>query len=479
MARVKTSVLLIMFFVLIPLSPSKAFAEPQMNSPSLGWLAYIQNGDVWMKELPDGQARRLTTDGHNHSPRWSPSGEFLTFANDKGSWVIKRSGEQAKSFDPANCSERLQYSYAASCYPVNGSLVVRNADGSGTRVITSVELTAGRPITGTTVRIGGPILSPDRKWFAYDLMKVCEGQVPCYAYSGIWVAESDWRNVREVHTTGIPPQDDLAVFGWSLDSKAILFTRDPGFGISSTADGIPLEAVSIKGDKPREITEPFLWNYLDWSPDKRFLVIGEGFDRQTWTNKHITVYDLLTLSKTQLTDNRTAAISPAWSPDAQHIAFVAMADIGSVGGGDAARNGMMRRRIWVMNRDGSNKHRLTNDANYRDERPQWSADGSHILFVRLDPDDHLSLWLMRSDGSELVVADNISLPPQESIQPPIWFGYYGGTDWEEYYDWWQVAHPTSLPATGGSQTNTFPWFAIGVAVLLAGVAIYSFSQLGN
>jgi Tol biopolymer transport system component len=41
---------------------------------NLGKLAYLQEGDIWVKDLPDGHARQLTTGGHSREPRWSPSG---------------------------------------------------------------------------------------------------------------------------------------------------------------------------------------------------------------------------------------------------------------------------------------------------------------------------------------------------------------------------------------------------------------------
>ena len=33
------------------------------------------------------------------------------------------------------------------------------------------------------------------------------------------------------------------------------------------------------------------------------------------------------------------------------------------------------------------RRQLTNDPRYSDEEPQWSSDGSHILFARTDAQD--------------------------------------------------------------------------------------------
>ena len=50
--------------------------------PQLGKLAFVRGGDVWVKELPDGEAMRLTRDGRNSEPRWSGStnGDYILFA---------------------------------------------------------------------------------------------------------------------------------------------------------------------------------------------------------------------------------------------------------------------------------------------------------------------------------------------------------------------------------------------------------------
>src|SRR3569833_2157971 len=43
----------------------------------LGELAFVRGGDVWVKSLPDGEERQLTTDHLSDDPRWSTSGDWL------------------------------------------------------------------------------------------------------------------------------------------------------------------------------------------------------------------------------------------------------------------------------------------------------------------------------------------------------------------------------------------------------------------
>jgi DNA-binding CsgD family transcriptional regulator len=44
----------------------------------MGKLAFIQDGDLWVKDMPDGQPLQLTDDGKAWYPRWSRSGEWLS-----------------------------------------------------------------------------------------------------------------------------------------------------------------------------------------------------------------------------------------------------------------------------------------------------------------------------------------------------------------------------------------------------------------
>jgi Tol biopolymer transport system component len=78
--------------------------------------------------------------------------------------------------------------------------------------------------------------------------------------------------------------------------------------------------------------------------------------------------------------------SPTWSPDGNRIAF------------HSSRDG--NREIYVMNADGSNQTRLTDNPAH-DFGPSWSPDGSRIAFVS-DRDGDWNIYTMDADGSNQI-----------------------------------------------------------------------------
>ncbi len=73
---------------LVTLLTPSAIVQGETDSHSLGMLAYLKGGDWWVKELPGGQAQRLTTDERSARPTWSPSGQWLTYLKDGELWVV-------------------------------------------------------------------------------------------------------------------------------------------------------------------------------------------------------------------------------------------------------------------------------------------------------------------------------------------------------------------------------------------------------
>ena len=98
----------------------------------------------------------------------------------------------------------------------------------------------------------------------------------------------------------------------------------------------------------------------------------------------------------RLTDNPNSDSSPSWSPDGKRIAF------DSVRGDGAGR--LRHVDIYVMDADGKNQQRLTNNL-HGDKYPSWSPDGKRIVFsarkdghFRNDFGITYEIYVMDADG---------------------------------------------------------------------------------
>jgi Tol biopolymer transport system component len=87
--------------------------------------------------------------------------------------------------------------------------------------------------------------------------------------------------------------------------------------------------------------------------------------------------------QTRLTNNNAGDENPDWSPDGSKIAFV------------SNRDGNYE--IYIMNTDGSGQTRLTNN-NGEDWNPSWSPNGTKIAFVS-NRDGNFEVYVMNADGS--------------------------------------------------------------------------------
>ncbi len=392
----------------------------------LGILAYVQGGDVWILRLPGGEPLRLTTDGHNSEPRWSPSGAWLAYRNgesrvwlyhldDGESWPI-HDGRAVESFGWSSLDDRVAYSSGSE-------LFVEDADGSARTIVLPQGLPG--PGRGAQGRVGGFAWGPTGEWIAYEWREdLAEGSP---SYRGIWVVSPDG-GVR-----GDAFQGDGTIAGWSADGQHILFWEGM-FGSSSlAADGLRLLAVPPEGGEPITIARVMLphsdFVAVDPSSPARLAVISGG-GRDVWTEKELALATLPAGEWRALSLPGQAASSPSWSADGERIAYSAM-PVHEPGAGEPVRRALMQRRIWIVDVGTGALRQLTDDDAYRDERPLWSGDRTTILFARLDGDDRASLWLTPAEGGE---AEQIV---DELTPTPDWFGYYGHIEWDLLFDWWR------------------------------------------
>lgn len=141
--------------------------------------------------------------------------------------------------------------------------------------------------------------------------------------------------------------------------------------------------------------------------------------------------EFLEFEKNQVTTGDRDS-NPNWSPDGSKIVF--NVNNGALVGGDENERNY---DIYVINADGTSRTQLTSDSSISERYPSWSPDGTRIAYIEFDPDG--SYWpfggyflcTMNPDGSGRTVHP---LPPNPnpSFQDPdetCWIHEIHNTAW--------------------------------------------------
>ena len=334
----------------------------------LGESSFYGPGQIYVKQLPDGEPVQLTHDSlHKMSPKFSPDGSRITYTTLQGAgwdtWVVPVLGGQPRLF--LSNAEGLTWIGGAA----EPRLLFSEVTGRDVQmvVVTSNEkreqhrVIYAPPENGMAHRSA---LSPDGKWVLVAGEMTYVSWLPCRLTPFDGTAPG-----RIVGPT--PAQCTHAA--WSPDGKWMYFTANTGSGFHTWRQRFPdgaLEQITAG------VTEE---EGVDLAADGRSFVTSIGTRQST-----VWVHDAR--GDRQITSEGYGLL-PTISSDAKKLYYMVRA---------AAVGSFISGALWVADLETGRRMRLLPD--FLMQSYDVSPDGTRVVFVAADDAGRSPMWIAALDG---------------------------------------------------------------------------------
>ena len=167
--------------------------------------------------------------------------------------------------------------------------------------------------------------------------------------------------------------------------------------------------VSAEGGAPRQVTNgnfpnggsEFGPNRATWTPDGKYLLVSANRHPESdheYFDTEVYEFSVADGSLRALTNRKGPDNSPAVSPNGKWIAYT---------GFDDRYQGHQTTKLYLMNRDGTGSHSISDKLDRDIQSPEWAADNSGIYFLYADQGD-TKIGFLSTDGAPKKVADHVA-----------------------------------------------------------------------
>jgi Tol biopolymer transport system component len=362
---------------IVPFTSSLGNESDPAFSPDGDYIAYVWNGDIYVKLIGLRTPLKLTrTPGNYTCPVWSPDSRFVAFlqssSDESGIYKIPAMGgieQRLLAIDPTFMTVGLDWS------PDGGFMVYSDRDpanvSNGIFIITLANMEK-RQITFPPYGTRGdntPMISPNGRWIAFLRQFSWEtSDIFVIPFSGV----SEKRITMD--------NKNIADLAWSPDGSEIIFSSNRGGPYS-------LWRIPFGGGEPTSISAGV--------EDARSLGVSrkghrlaytkEGWKWVIWKGEIPKTEGRIAVNSRLVATNQSVLLA-RFSPDGREIAYSSFAS--------------GNEEIWMCDSDGSNPMQLTNFNGPPTGSASWSPDNQYIAFDSR-PQGHSDIFIMNMKGGQL------------------------------------------------------------------------------